>query len=80
MKLKNSQKEHPAPQNLKFCLKNNVFFLLKKTSQPRKKQKICMKKWQKKYQKEHPDPQKREVLHKKKYFFTQKDLPASQKT
>ena len=54
-------------------MKKNVFFYSKKTSQPRKKLKFCMKKWQKndkkRYQKEHPAPQKLKFGMKKKVFF-----------
>ena len=55
------------------------FFLLKKTSQPRKKLKFCMKKWQKndkkRYQKEHPAPQNLIFCMKKKFFFYSKRSP-----
>ena len=55
------------------------FFLLKKTSQPRKKLKFCMKKWQKndkkRYQKEHPAPQNLIFCMKKKFFFYSKRPP-----
>ena len=63
---KSFQKEHPAPKKLKFCL---VFCLLKNTSQPHKKLKFCMKKWQKINKKvppkKYPAPQTTEVLHEK---------------
>ena len=65
-------------------MKKNVFFYSKKTSQPRKKLKFCMKKSQKndkkRYQKDHPAPQKLKFCKKKFIFFTQKYHPSSQKT
>ena len=65
-------------------MKKNVFFYSKKTSQPRKKLKFCMKKSQKndkkRYQKDHPAPQKLKFCKKKIIFFTQKYHPSSQKT
>ena len=76
-------KRASSPPKTEVLPEKQCLFLLKKTSQPRKKQKFCMKKWQKidkkRYQKEHPPPQKREFLHKKMSFFTQKEHPASQK-
>ena len=65
-------------------MKNVSIILLKKTSQPRKKQKLCLKKWQKidkKVPKKSTQPRKKwNFVWKKWYFFTQKYLPAPQKT
>ena len=60
-------------------MKKNVFFYSKKTSQPRKKLKFCMKKSQKndkkRYQKDHPAPQKLKFCKKKSVFFYSKIPP-----
>ena len=53
-------------------MKKCVCFLLKKTSQPRKKLKFCMKNDKKRNQKEHPVPQKLKFCMKKRVFLLKK--------
>ena len=83
-----THKEHPAPENPKFCMKKTVFFYSKIPPCLPKNWNCAWKndkkKWQKRYQKEHPPPHKPEVLHEqmrknwqKKY---QKEHPAPLKT
>ena len=72
------------PKQLMFWMKKvSFFFLLKNTSEPRKKLKLCLKKRQeidKKVPKKSTQPAKTEILYRKNVFFTQKYLPAPQKT
>ena len=62
-------KRAPSPPKTWSFISKNCLFLLKNTSQPRKKLKFCKKKWPKNDKKvppkEHPAPQKPEVLHEK---------------
>ena len=60
-----TQKEHPARQKLKCFHEKNSIFLLKKTTQPRKKLKFCMKILSFFTQKDLPASQKTEILHQK---------------
>ena len=46
-----------------------LYFLLKKTAQPRKERKFCIQKWPKNWPKRPPSPAKPEVLHEKKCNF-----------
>ena len=77
--LKKVPKRPPSPAKTEVLYEKNCLFLLKKTSQPRKKLKFCMKKWQKndkkRYQKEHPAPQNLIFCMKKKFFFYSKRPP-----
>ena len=72
-------KRAPSPAKTEVLHEKSFLFLLKKTSQPRKKLKFCMKKWQKndkkRYQKEHPAPQNLIFCMKKKFFFYSKIPP-----
>ena len=64
-----TQKEHPAPQKLKFRMKKSVVFYWKKAPSLAKKLKWCMKKMKKsdkKCTKKNTHPRKNpEVLHEK---------------
>ena len=53
-----TQKDHPAPQKLIVLHEKKCRFLLKKTIQPRKKLKLCIKKLTKKLPKRAPSPAK----------------------
>ena len=81
---KKVSKRAPSPAKTEVLHENIVFLLLKKTSQPRKKLKFCMKngkKTTKKGTKKSTQPRKNwSFAWKKKFFFTQKNHPASQKT
>ena len=72
-------KRPPSPAKADVLHEKKCRFLLKKTIQPRKNLKFCIKKWHKRYQKDHPSPQKLKFCMKKKYFFTQKDHPPPHK-
>ena len=72
-------KRASSPAKTEVSHEKNCLFWLKKTSQPRKKQKFCMTKWQKyrqkSSQKEHPAPQKLKLCKKKKFIFYLKRPP-----
>ena len=72
-------KRPPSPPKTEVLHEKNCLFLLKNSTQPRKKLQFYMKKCQKidkkRYQKEHPAAQKPEVLHEKLKTVLQQRKP-----